>query len=83
MEEMKSLNLDEMEKVSGGSQKTVLTNGAEIRSGPGRNYTRVGTLSGGTQVNFTGQISYNDQESCSWYLISSPTYGWVRKNDIG
>ena len=82
MGEMNPLSLNDMEKVSGGSTKTVITNGAQVRSGPGTNYSRVGTLSSGMQVTFTGEVSYNDSENCSWFLISSPTYGWVRKNDV-
>ena len=82
MEEMRSLGLNDMEKVSGGSTKTVVTNGAQVRSGPGQSYSRVGTLASGTQVTFTGEVSYNDGECCTWFLISSPTYGWVRKNDV-
>ena len=82
MEEMRSLGLNDMEKVRGGSTKTVVTNGAQVRSGPGQSYSRVGTLARGTQVTFTGEVSYKDGECCTWFLISSPTYGWVRKNDV-
>lgn len=83
MEEKRPLSLDDMEKVSGGSAKTVIASHATIRSGPGRNYSSVGELHNGDTVNFTGEVSYNDSENASWFLISSPTYGWVRKDALG
>ena len=85
MENMKPLSPDEMEQISGGSSKTVHAGGkgAPVYSGPGKNYHQVATLSSGTVVNFTGTVSYNDQESRCYYLISSPTYGWMLGSSIG
>ena len=83
MEDMKSLSFDDMEKVSGGSSKTIHTRSATVYGGPGTEYGQVGTLSGGTVVNFTGTVTYNDRDGQSFYLISSPVYGWVTKKDIG
>ena len=36
-ENKKELNLDDMEKISGGAQKTVMTRSAMVRSGAGSN----------------------------------------------
>lgn len=83
MEEKRSLSVDDMEKVSGGNSKTVIVSYVIIRSGPGKNYSNVGELKSGDTVNFTGEISYNDSENTSWFLISAPTYGWVPKNVLG
>ena len=82
MEEMKSLSLDDMEKVSGGTTKEVIINHVIIRSGPGKNYSKVGDLYSRDTVNFTGEVSYNDSENASWFLINSPTYGWVPKRAL-
>ena len=76
MDQKKALNMDEMEKVSGGSTKevTVLT---QVRSGAGKSYTQVTTLTRGTKVFYTGTTSYNSSENTTWYKISSPAVGWV------
>ena len=83
MDEMRSLNLDEMEKVNGGVQKRVVTGSATVRSGAGSNYSVNGTLGCNTIVNFTGNISFNDAECRSWYQINSPITGWVLGREIG
>ena len=85
MENKKPLSFDEMEQVSGGSSKTVHAGGkgAPVRSGPGKNYHTVATLSSGIVVNFSGTVSYNDEENKSYYLINSPTYGWMTGKDLG
>ena len=83
MEEMRSLSLDDMEKVSGGSQKKVVTGSATVRSGAGANYSVNGTLGYNTIVNFTGTVSFNDAECRSWYQINSPISGWVLGREIG
>ena len=85
MENKNPLSLDEMEQVTGGSAKTVHAHGkgAPVYSGPGKNYHQVRTLGGGTVVNFTGTVSYNDQENKTYYLINSPTYGWMTGADLG
>ena len=83
MENKTPLSLDEMEKVSGGSQKTIHTRNAIVRIGPGSEYNQTGTLSQGTVVNFTGTVDYNNNDGKTWYLINSPMYGWVTKQDLG
>lgn len=83
MSEMKrELSLEEMDKVSGGSAKTIRPGGAIVRNGAGSSYPQVGRVDGGSVVNFTGTVSYNDQDGHSWYMISSPLRGWIRKYDI-
>ena len=83
MEEIKSLSLEDMEKISGGAQKSVVTGSATVRSGAGSNYPVVRTLGYNTVVNFTGTVDYNDQEGRSWYKINSPVTGWVLGREIG
>jgi len=83
MEEIRSLSLEDMEKVSGGIQKTVMTGSATVRSGAGANYSSNGTLGYNTTVNFTGKVSYNESEGRSWYYINSPVCGWVLGREIG
>ncbi len=82
MEEMKPLGLNDLEKASGGNAKTIQTAMAKVHSGPGKNYSLAGKLDNGTVVNFTGTVSYNDEEGRSWYQIDSPLYGWVLGGDI-
>ncbi len=82
MENERELSMDEMEKVSGGSVKTVVVNGARVYSGAGKGFSVVGSLPVGAMVNFTGQVSYNSEESVTWFYINSPLSGWVKKNDI-
>lgn len=83
MNDMKELNPEEMGRVSGGSSKTIRTRNAAVYAGPGKEYGHAGHLPYGTVVNFTGTIDYNDRDGHTWYLINSPVYGWVTRNDIG
>ena len=80
---MRELNLEEMDKVSGGAQKTVMTGSATVRTGAGSNYPIARILGYNTVVNFTGTVDYNDQEGRSWYQINSPVSGWVLGREIG
>ena len=83
MGEMRSLGMDEMEKVFGGSMKTVTHDGAAVHQQASLSSARLGTLPGGTLVNFTGQASYNSDDGYSWYQISAPISGWMKGRDIG
>ena len=83
MEEKRSLSVDDMEKVSGGAQKTVVTGSATVRTDAGANYPVVRTLGYNTTVNFTGTVTYNDSEGRSWYKINSPVTGYVLGREIG
>ena len=80
---IRELNLEEMNKVSGGVQKWVMTGSATVRSGAGVNYPPCRTLGYNTVVNFTGTVSYNKQDGWSWYEINSPVTGWVLGREIG
>ena len=80
---MKELNLNELEKVSGGANKTVMTGSATVRTGAGSKYPVARILERNTVVNFTGTVDYNSQEGRSWYKISSPVSGWVLGHEIG
>lgn len=83
MDNMKELSMEELDKVSGGSQKTIRSRTAVVYGGPGRQYAVNGKLESGTVVNFGGTVSYNEQDGKTWYLINSPVYGWVTKQDLG
>jgi hypothetical protein len=80
---MRELSMEDMKKISGGAQKTVVTGSATVRSGAGSNYPVVRTLGYNTVVNFTGTVDYNDQEGKTWYKINSPVTGWVLGREIG
>lgn len=80
---IRELNLEEMDMVSGGVQKTIVAGSATVRSGAGANYPVCRTLGYNTVVNFTGTVSYNEQEGRSWYKINSPVTGWVLGREIG
>ena len=80
---IRELNLEELEKASGGSQKTVMTGSATVRTGAGSNYPVCRILGYNTVVNFTGTVDYNEEEGRCWYKISSPVTGWVLGREIG
>ena len=80
---IRELNLEEMNKVSGGVEKRVRTDSATVGTGPGVNYPPCKTLGYITVVNFTGTVSYNEQEGRNWYQINSPVTGWVLGREIG
>ncbi len=80
---IRELNLEEMDMVSGGVQKTIVTGSATVRSGAGANNPVCRTLGYNTVVNFTGTVLYNEQEGRSWYKINSPVTGWVLGRELG
>ena len=86
MEEKKALNNEEMNGVSGGVYRTVDTRkpmDAVVRSGPGMSYQQIASLKNGTQVNTTGNNSYNPQDGRTWYEINYPMYGWMAGSLLG
>lgn len=55
--------------------KVSITSGTlNVRSGPGTNYSIIGSLANGTKVNIDGTNSW---ENDTWMYISSPMVGWV------
>ena len=80
MSDKKVLNSDELNGVTGGVSRIVDTMqpmDAVVRSGPGVSYPQIGSLRNGTQVNTTGNASYNPQDGRTWYEINYPMYGWI------
>ncbi|HCI73960.1 MAG TPA: hypothetical protein DHV42_05400 [Lachnospiraceae bacterium] len=87
MSEMKkALSNEEMSGVNGGVSRIVDTKqpiDAVVRSGPGITYPQIGSLKNGTQVNTTGNVSYNPQDGRSWHEINYPMYGWMSGTLLG
>ena len=82
----KSLNPEDLNNVSGGAMRTVNTGmaiDAVVRGGPGMQYGQIGSLKNNTQVNTTGNSSYNPQDGRTWYEINYPMYGWMAGSLLG
>ena len=87
MEEKKVLNSEELNGVSGGVMRTVDTRrpgvDAVVRSGPGMTYGQVGSIVSHTQVNVTGNSSFNQMDGRTWFEINYPIYGWMAGSLLG
>jgi hypothetical protein len=46
-------------------------------------YPQVGSFTNGTQVNTTGNYSYNSMDGRTWYEINYPMYGWMAGSLLG
>lgn len=82
-EQMRKLTPEELEKVGGGVMKTIVTDRALVRMGPGCEYSSIRALRHGITVNFTGNICSNDIDHINWLQIDFPVSGWLRQNDLG
>ena len=81
-----ALNSEELNGVSGGDMRTVNTGrpvDAVVRCGPGLEYPQIGSLPNNTQVNTTGNNSYNSMDGRTWYEINYPMYGWMAGSLLG
>lgn len=86
MSEKKALSSEDMNGVSGGVTRIVDTKramDAVVRSGPGTQYPQIASLKNGTQVNTTGNMSYNQIDGRTWYEINYPMYGWMAGSLLG
>ena len=86
MTEKKNLTGKELDGISGGVMRTVNTGmamDAVVRSGPGMQYGQIGSLKNQTQVNTTGNTSYNSMDGRTWYEINYPMYGWMAGSLLG
>ena len=84
--EKKSLDNNALNGVTGGVTRTVNTGmaiDAVVRGGPGMQYGQIGSLKNNTQVNTTGNTSYNPQDGRTWYEINYPMYGWMAGSLLG
>ena len=81
---LKALNLDELENATGGELvNTGSSQNAVVRSGPGKGFPQIGSLKNGTRVVTTGESVDNFDDGRTWYEISSPLYGWIAGSLIG
>lgn len=46
-------------------------------------YGQIGSLKNNTQVNTTGNVSYNPQDGRTWYEINYPMFGWMAGSLLG
>lgn len=86
MTEKKNLTGKELDDISGGATRTVNTGmsvDAVVRGGPGMQYGQIGSLKNQTQVNTTGNTSYNPMDGRTWYEINYPMYGWMAGSLLG
>ena len=86
MTEKKNLTGKELDDISGGVMRTVNTGmslDAVVRGGPGMQYGQIGSLKNQTQVNTTGNTSYNPLDGRTWYEINYPMYGWMAGSLLG
>ncbi|GIV78302.1 MAG: hypothetical protein KatS3mg050_2696 [Litorilinea sp.] len=56
---------------------TVIVNALNVRNGPGTNYSRVGAVRDGTELQVAGQVN-----ECAWLFVTTPDGldGWVSGN---
>lgn len=86
MSDMKKLNPEELDNIVGGSTKTVqtgTTQNAAVRSGAGKNFPQITSLTNGTKVNFTGYVEFNSADGRNWAEISAPVHGFVAASILG
>lgn len=80
MSDMKEMNLEEMGQVAGGVKQPVMIAASLVFNGPGTQYAQIAIISSGCFVIPTGS-ELSDAEGNLWYEISSPTRGWICRND--
>lgn len=86
MSDMKKINEEMLNDVTGGVTKIVNTNtsqNAAVRSGPGKSFEIIESLPNGTRVNFTGKQEYSREDGRHFAQIDSPVYGWIASSIIG
>ena len=62
MENTRELNLEELDRVTGGDNRTINTgtdDNAAVRSGPAKSYRQIASLTNGTVVNTVGGLIYD------------------------
>ena len=82
----RQINNEELDRVVGGITRTVDTNtsiDAVVRGGPGMQYGQIASLKDHTEVNTTGNSSYNQLDGKTWYEINYPVYGWMAGSLLG
>jgi bacteriocin-like protein len=73
MSEMKKLNDEMLENVTGGGERIVTASVARVRSGPGTDYSVIGECCRGDHVYTTGSPVYAD--GYTWYRLEDS--GWI------
>ena len=84
MTDMKKINEQELENVTGGESRTVNTGmkmDAAVRSGAGLGFPQIFSVKNGTAVVTTGKSVHADGRT--WYEISAPINGWMAGGMLG
>ena len=70
LENVVELGDDDLEEVSGGSQKYIVGDDGKsnVRTGPGRDYHSIGTLHRGDEAKYLGKTA-TDERGVVWYKI--------------
>jgi serine protease Do len=71
---VQSVQAAQQEEVLSGASAIVIVDRLNVRSGPGTNFNRVGTVNNGDALVVSGQIN-----NCSWLQVATPAgvEGWV------
>ena len=86
MAEMKKLNDEALDQVSGGAKRRVDTGSSKnavIRSGPGLTFDQVDSIRNGRYVYTTGESVENFEDGREWFEIYEPVHGWIAGSLIG
>ncbi|MBO7710220.1 MAG: Blp family class II bacteriocin [Lachnospiraceae bacterium] len=84
MTDMKKMNEQELENVTGGESRIVNTGKnieAVVRSGAGFGFPQIFAIKNGNFVNTTGRSVRADGRT--WYEVNAPVYGWMAGSLIG
>ena len=82
--EVTELNEEFLEQVAGGKtvKVTCAVEKANVRSGPGKEFSIIGHIYAGEAVSFKGEKK-KDKEGKTWICVNKGTkFGWVRTDPI-
>ena len=71
------LNYEELEEISGGKKRVMATSNAHVRTGPGKEYSAIGTAKEGKTAIYTGDTKV-DSKGRAWYKVKvGGQTGWI------